>query len=153
MTKPKNIEIINRKAKFEYFFIQKFEAGIVLKGTEVKSIKQGNANMNDAYCAFKRDELFVKNLFIAEYDRGNIHNHDTREDRKLLLNKRELKKLKRAVNEKNQTIVPYRIYTNERGIIKIEIALAEGKKRYDKRQSIKAKDTKRDLDRQLRKKF
>jgi len=141
----KKIEIVNKKAKFEYHFLQSFEAGIVLTGTEVKSIKAGNANLNDAYCYLDNGELILKSLFIAEYKYGNIHNHESRRDRKLLLRKQELKKLNRRVREKGLTIIPYKIYMSERGFIKIEIALAQGKKAYDKRHSIKEKDLKRDM--------
>lgn len=143
----KKIEIVNKKAKFEYHFHQTYEAGISLTGTEVKSIKAGNANLKDSYCMFWKEELIIKNLYIAEYKFGNIHNHETRRDRKLLLKRAELKKLDRRVREKGLTIVPYKIYLNERGFIKVEIALAQGKKAYDKRQSIKDKDLRRDLDR------
>jgi SsrA-binding protein len=143
----KTLHIVNKKAKFEYHFLQTFEAGIVLNGTEVKSIKAGNANLSDAYCIFWKDELILKSMFIAEYKFGNIHNHETRRDRKLLLNRSELKKLDRKVREKGLTIIPYKIYLSDRGLIKVEIALAEGKKAYDKRHSIKDKDMKRDLDR------
>ncbi len=147
MSKPKKIEIVNRKAKYEYHFNQEFEAGIQLLGTEVKSIKAGNVNLNDAYCAFKNDELYVISMFIAEYDFGNINNHETRRDRKLLLRKTELKKLQKKVKEKGFSIIPYRVYFSDRGLIKLEIALAQGKNSYDKRNSIKQKDNKRELDR------
>jgi len=140
-------EIVNRKAKFEYQFLQSFEAGVTLVGTEVKSIKNGEANLNDAYCLFKDGELFIKSMYVAEYRFGNVHNHETRRDRKLLLKKTELKKIERRVNEKGNAVVPYRIYMSERGMIKLEIALAQGKKSYDKRDAIKAKDQKRDMDR------
>lgn len=140
-------EIVNRKAKFEYSFLQGFEAGIMLKGTEVKSLRVGNANLNDAYCLFIDGELFIKSLFIAEYDFGNVNNHETRRDRKLLLRKTELKKIERRVTEKGMSVVPYKIFFSERGFAKIEIFLAQGKKSFDKRTSIKEKDMKRDLDR------
>lgn len=140
-------EIVNRKAKFEYQFLQTYEAGITLTGTEVKSIKLGLANLSDAYCLFKNGELYVKSMYIAEYNFGNVHNHETRRDRKLLLKKAELKKIERRVNEKGNSVIPYKIYLNERGMIKVEIAVAQGKKSYDKRESIKSKDLKRDLDR------
>jgi SsrA-binding protein len=140
-------EIVNRKAKFEYQFIKTYEAGIVLKGTEVKSIKAGEANLNDAYCLFTNGELFIKSMFIAEYDHGNINNHETRADRKLLLRKSELKKIEAKTKEKGFAIVPYKIYLSERNQIKLEIATAQGKKSYDKSQSIKERDAKRDLDR------
>jgi len=143
-------EIINRKAKFEYQFIQGFEAGIMLQGTEVKSLRNGDANMNDAYCLFKNGELYIRNLFIGEYSHGNLNNHETRRERKLLLKKSELTKLEKRVSEKGFTIVPYRIFFSERGYAKMEVFLAQGKKSYDKRESIKQKDIKRDLDRRLK---
>ena len=138
-------EIVNRKAKFEYNFLQRYEAGITLVGTEVKSIKSGDANLTDAYCLFKNGELIIKSLYVAKYHHGNRNNHETRRDRKLLLKKTELKKLERRVNEKGLTVVPYKIYLSERGMIKLEICLSQGKKAFDKRQSIKEKDQKREL--------
>jgi SsrA-binding protein len=150
----KTIEIKNRKATFEFEFIETFEAGIVLTGTEVKSIKKAHANMSDAFCLFEGNELWINNLYIKEYDFGGQHfNHQTKKNRKLLLRKKELKKLQRGVSEKGFTIIPYRIYVNERGFIKLEIALARGKKAYDKRTSIREKDTKRDLERESKLKF
>ena len=148
MAKVKNIEIINRKAKFEYFFNVVIEAGIQLVGTEIKSIREGNVNLRDAYCTFKDGNLIVKSMFIAEYSHGNINNHETRRDRRLLLRKQELKKLLKKVKEKGNTIIPYRLYINDRGFAKLEVALATGKKSHDKRNSIKEKDQKRDLARQ-----
>jgi SsrA-binding protein len=146
-TKEYDVEIINRKAGFEYRFLDTFEAGIMLHGTEVKSIRKGNANLRDAYCFFKKGELYIKSLFIAEYEHGNMFNHESRRTRKLLLKRRELGRLEKQLKEKGLTIVPVRLYINERGLAKIEIALAQGKKVYDKRESIKQKDVKRDLDR------
>ena len=140
-------EIVNRKAKFEYHFIQGYEAGIMLKGTEVKSLRLGEANLNDAYCLFMNDELFIKNMYIAEYEKGNINNHETRRDRKLLLKKSELRKIQKKSQEKGFTIIPYRIFFSDRGLAKIEIQLVQGKKSYDKRHSIKEKDVRRELDR------
>jgi len=140
-------EIINRKAKFEYSFMQGFEAGIMLLGTEVKSLRKGEANLKDAYCHFVGNELFIKSLFIAEYEHGNVNNHETRRDRKLLLRKSELHKLNKRATEKGLTIVPYRIFFSERGFAKVEIFLAQGKKTYDKRETIKNRDLDRDLDR------
>ena len=140
-------EVLNRKAKFEYSFIQMFEAGLVLTGTEVKALRLGMANLNDAYCLFENGNLTVKSMFIAEYDHGTIYNHDARRDRRLLLRKPELKKLDRRVTEKGLTIVPYRLYFTARGFAKLEVALAQGKKAFDKRDSIKERDNKRDLDR------
>lgn len=117
-------------------------------GTEVKSIKGGDANLNDAYCLFdKQGNLTIKSMYIGEYKYGNVNNHETRRDRRLLLRKTELRKLERRVSEKGYTIVPYRVYLSERGFIKIELWLAQGKKAYDKRDSIKDKDLKRDMDR------
>lgn len=125
-----------------------FEAGLVLLGTEVKSIKAGNANLNDAYCLFdKAGNLTIKSMYVAEYEYGNVHNHETRRDRRLLLKKSELHKLLRRVTEKGLTIVPYKLYLSDRGFIKIELWLAQGKKAYDKRDSIKQKDMKREMDR------
>ncbi len=140
-------EIVNRKAKFEYHFIQTYEAGLVLTGTEVKALRQGMANLTDAYCLFDRGNLVVKSMYIAEYDHGTIYNHDARRDRRLLLRKPELKKLERRITEKGYTIVPYKLYFTERGFAKLEIALAQGKKAFDKRDTIKERDSKRDLDR------
>lgn len=139
------VEIINRKAKFEYEFLDVYEAGIVLQGTEIKSIRKAQANLRDAYCTFKKGELYVRSLFIAEYTHGNQFNHDTRRPRKLLLRRTELRKLEKKVKERGFTIVPYRLYITERGFAKVEIALAQGKKSYDKRESIKQKDMKRDM--------
>lgn len=142
-----DIEIANRKASFEYHFIELFEAGLALTGTEIKSVRRGNANLRDAYCYFKKGELFVKSMFIAEYSFGNIFNHEPRRTRKLLLRRTQLRKLEKQAKERGFTIVPVRLYVTERGFAKLEIALAQGKKSFDKRESIKAKDTKRDLDR------
>jgi len=143
----KKVDIVKKRAKYEYTFLQSFEAGIVLVGTEVKSIKSGNANLSDAYCLFKGDELYIKSLFVGEYEMGNVNNHETRRDRKLLLRKPELRKLLKKTKEKGFSIVPYKMYMSDRGKIKLEIALAQGKKAYDKRDSIKDRDNKRDLDR------
>jgi len=147
MAGSKQVEIVNRKARFEYHFNDTFEAGIMLTGTEVKSIRAGNANLRDAYCLFDRHELFLKNMYIAPYKEGSYANHEPVRDRKLLMKKTELRKLLRRVEEKGMTLVPYRLYFNERGIAKLEIALAQGKKAYDKRESIKERDTKRELQR------
>jgi SsrA-binding protein len=143
----KSAEIVNRKAEYEYIFIKKYEAGIMLHGTEVKALREGLANLNDAYCYIKDEELYVKNMFIAEYSQGTYYNHDARRLRKLLLRAAELKTLARRVSEKGFTIVPYRIYFNERGLAKLEICLAQGKKAYDKRDAIKERENKREMDR------
>lgn len=140
-------EVKNRKAKFEYQLLQGFEAGMMLKGTEVKSLRKGEASLADAYCHFVNGELYIKSMYIAEYSHGNINNHETRRDRKLLLKKPELKKIEKRISEKGFTLVPYKIFFSERGYAKVEIFLAQGKKAYDKRESIKDRDSKRDLDR------
>ncbi len=145
--KKKTVEIVNRRAQFEYHFLDVFEAGIVLQGTEIKSIRAGNANLSDAYCVFQHGELYVRSMFIAEYEYGTYANHETRRMRKLLLRRPELRKLERRVKERGLTIVPYKLYLSERGMAKLEIALAQGKKTHDKRESIKEKDNKRDLER------
>jgi SsrA-binding protein len=146
-SKISKIEVKNRRASFEYQFLQEYEAGIVLTGTEIKSIRAGNVNLNDAYCVFENNELWVRNLYIAEYELGTNSNHEARRSRKLLLRKTELRKLARRVREKGYTIIPYKLYLNERGFAKLLIELATGKKSYDKRESIKQRDDKRSLDR------
>ena len=143
--------IVNRKAKYEYTLVDEFEAGIMLKGTEVKAMRSGNANLSDAYCIFDNGNLIIKSMFIAEYDHGNVNNHETRADRRLLLRKSELNKIKRKLDEKGLTLVPYKIYFTERGFVKLNIWLAQGKKSFDKRNSIKEKDVKRELDREMKK--
>lgn len=145
MNKPK--EIVNRKAKFEYHFMLELDAGIMLTGTEVKSLRDGNANLSDAYCLFKDDGLYLRSMYIGEYTHGNVHNHEPRRERKLLLKKNELKKLERRVKEKGLTIVPYKVFFSDRGLAKIRVILGQGKKSYDKRDTIKERDAKRDLDR------
>jgi SsrA-binding protein len=145
--KPKKIEIINRRAAHEYFLTDRYEAGIALFGTEIKSVRSGNVNLTDAFCTFDDGELYVRNLFISEYENGTYANHLPRRTRKLLLHGKELKKLEKKIKEKGFTIIPYRMYLSERGFIKLEIALAQGKKSYDKRETIKEKDSKRELDR------
>ncbi|MFN7118930.1 MAG: SsrA-binding protein SmpB [Saprospiraceae bacterium] len=145
--KAKKIEIVNRRAEYEYFLTEKYEAGVALWGTEIKSIRSGNVNLNDAYCTFDHGELYVRQLFISEYENGTYANHEPRRTRKLLLRRQELKKLERKVKERGYTIIPYRMYLSERGFVKLEIALAQGKKSFDKRETIKAKENKRELDR------
>lgn len=145
--KAGEVEIVNRKAKFEYSFIATIEAGIKLTGTEIKSIRAGQANLKEAYCVFRKGELFIRQMNIAEYKYGNQNNHEPKRERKLLLKRAELKKFERRVKEKGYTIVPYRLYFNERGYAKIEIALAQGKASYDKRDTIKERQNKREMDR------
>lgn len=145
--KAKVIEIVNRKAAYEFQFLSEFEAGIMLTGTEIKSIRNGEANLKDAFCFFRKGELLIKNMFIAEYKYGNQFNHETRRLRKLLLRKTELKKIEKKAKEKGFSIVPYRLFISPRGFAKLDIKLAQGKKTYDKRDSIKERENKRDLDR------
>jgi len=141
------MEIRNRSAYYEYFIDDKYDAGMVLTGTEVKSLRAGKASFNDAYCLFEKGELYVKSLHIAEYAFGTYANHNPLRDRKLLLNKKELRKIEAKVKEKGFTIIPLRIYFSEGGKAKIEIGLARGKKLHDKRESIKQKDVERELKR------
>jgi SsrA-binding protein len=145
--KKQKVEITNRKASHEYFFVDEFDAGIMLTGTEVKSIRSGNANLSDAYCIFEKGELWMRNCYIAEYEFGTDANHMPRRQRKLLLRKPELRKLERGIKEKGSTIVPYKIFINDRGFVKINVCLARGKKSYDKRETIKDRESKRELDR------
>jgi SsrA-binding protein len=142
------IEIKNKRAYYEYFISDEVSAGMVLTGTEIKSIRNGKANITDAYCTFVNDELFVRNMYIAEYDYGSYNAHEPRRDRKLLLTKRELRKLRNKVKDVGLTIIPLRLYINEKGLAKLEIGLAKGKKLYDKRASIKDRDVKRDMERE-----
>jgi SsrA-binding protein len=137
------INIKNRKAEFEYFLLTKYTAGIVLTGTEIKSIRVGKASFSDTYCAFVNNELWVHNLHISEYLAGSYNNHEPKRDRKLLLTKRELRKLQSKLNERGTTVIPTALYINEQGYAKLDIALARGKKMYDKRESIKEKDNRR----------
>lgn len=142
-----SISIKNKKASFEYFLTDEFTAGIVLTGTEIKSVREGKANLTDSYCAFVGTELFVKNLHISEYKYGTYSNHDPKRDRKLLLNRTELRKLLTKTKEKGLTIIPTLLFLNEDGLAKLKIAIAKGKKHYDKRETLKTKDTQREIDR------
>lgn len=144
------VNIKNKRAEHEYFLMERLTAGIVLTGTEIKSIRNGKASLADSYCSFKEQELFVIGMHIAEYDKGTYNNHDPKRDRKLLLTARELRKLKNKVQEKGLTIVPVVLYINEKGLAKLDIALARGKHYYDKRESLKTKDSKRDIEKQLK---
>ena len=145
--KTPNINIKNRRASFDYIVTESYTAGIVLTGTEIKSIRQSKASLVDTYCTFINDELWVKNMHVAEYCYGSYNNHAARRDRKLLLERKELRKLKEAVKNPGFTIVPMRLYINEKGLAKLVIALARGKHEYDKRESIKERDDKREMDR------
>ncbi|WP_370476649.1 SsrA-binding protein SmpB [Tamlana flava] len=144
----KNINIQNKKARFQYEILDKYTAGIVLTGTEIKSIRDSKASIAESFCEFnERGELFVINMTIEEYKYGTHYNHRPKAERKLLLNKRELNKLNKEVQNTGLTIVPLRLFINEKGYAKMEIALAKGKKLYDKRETIKDRDNKRNLDR------
>ncbi len=145
-----NIKIKNRKVSFEYELIERFVAGIKLVGTEIKSIRSGKANLTESYGQFYGGELFVKNLHISEYELGTSNNHEARRDRKLLLNRKELNKLEKKVKESGLTIVCTKLFITDRGLAKLEIALARGKKTYDKRESLKQKDSQREMDRMMR---
>src|SRR5690606_23676107 len=145
-----NINIKNKRASFEYHLLDKYTAGIGLLGTEIKSIRQGKANINDSFCTFFEDGLYIRNMHIAEYSFGSFYNHEAKRDRQLLLTKKELKKLKEKVEEKGSTIVPIRIYTNERDYARVKIALAKGKKDLHKRETIKEGEAKRELGRGMK---
>ena len=144
----KNINIRNRKARFEYELLDKYTAGIVLAGTEIKSLREGRASISESFCEFnEQDELFVINMQIDEYSHASHFNHRPKAERKLLLQRRELKKLAKEVKTSGLTIVPLNVFINDRGLAKMQIALAKGKKLYDKRDAIKDRDSKRNLDR------
>ena len=145
--KKNDIKIANRDARFSYELMDTFEAGIMLTGTEVKSIRNGGGSFNDAYCMMKSGEIWLKNLHIPEYSHGNMNNHEPTRLRKLLLTGKELKKIDAKIREKGLTLVPVDLFMNERGFVKIRIALARGKKTFDKRNTIKDRDVKREMDR------
>jgi SsrA-binding protein len=141
------MEISNRKAYYEYNFEAKYIAGLVLTGTEIKSLRAGKASFNDSYCIFFKGELFVKSLHISEYNFGTHYNHEPLQERKLLLNKKELRKWENKIKEKGYTIVPLKIFISEKGYAKMEIGLGKGKKIYDKRETIKKRESDRDVKR------
>ena len=143
-------ELKNRQAYHEYFIESKYQAGMVLLGTEVKSLRAGKASFNDSYCQVHQHEVWLKSLHIAEYSHGTVNNHDPLRDRKLLLEKREIRKIESQLKEKGHTLVPLRIFFNEKNFVKIEIGLAKGKKLHDKRESIKQKDVEREMKRFLK---
>lgn len=145
------IKIKNKRASWEYFLIENLVAGIVLSGTEIKSLRNGKANLADSFCVFEGGELFVRGMHISEYSYGTYNNHIAKRDRKLLLNARELKKMYTKVKEKSMTIIPVTLFINDKGLAKLEIALAKGKHHYDKRENLKEKDDKREMDRHMKK--
>ena len=150
-SKDKSISISNRKARYEYEFLEIFTAGIQLKGTEIKSIRAGNANIADAYCYVQQLEVWVTGMYIAEYQYGSYMNHDPKRLRKLLLNKKEINKISSALHNVGITLIPIKLYISDKGWAKIDIALAKGKKLHDKREDLKQKDDKRQMDRALKK--
>lgn len=143
------VNIENRRAKFDYQFIEKLVAGMVLTGTEIKSIREGKAALSDSYCYFRNNELYIKNMHIAEYSEGTHYNHEPNRERKLLLNKLELSKLQKKMKDQGLTIVPVRLFISDSGYAKLEIALAKGKKEFDKRESIKKRDVERETNRKF----
>ncbi len=145
-----DLYIKNKRAYFEYTILDKYTAGIKLLGTEIKSIREGKANLGDAFCTFIDNQLYVRNLHISEYSHGSFYNHEAKRDRVLLLNKKELKKLQTRGEEKGLTIVPLAMFISDRGFAKLEIGLAQGKKTFDKRESIKERDTKIEMDRAMK---
>lgn len=146
-----DINIKNKKASFEYEFLEELEAGLQLTGTEIKSIRDGKASIKEGYCIFKKGELYLKNIHISEYAEGSYNNHDPLRDRKLLLHRSEIEKLSKKKKDVGLTIIPVRLYLNSKGLAKVKIALAKGKKLYDKRQNLKLKDDKRQMDRMMKK--
>lgn len=144
------INIKNRRASFDYELLETFTAGIVLTGTEIKSIRQGKASLVDTYCIFENNELWVKNMHITEYFYGTYNNHEARRDRKLLLNRNELRKIGRATVTTGFTIVPTRLFINDKGLAKLVIAVAKGKKQHDKRQALREKEDKRSMERMFK---
>jgi len=152
MNRKSDIRIANKKARFEYIILDRYTAGIQLFGTEIKSIREGKASLVDSWCSFTGNELFVRQMHIAEYRFGSYANHDAKRDRKLLLNKRELRKLEKATKDTGKTIIPLLLFINDKGLAKLEIALCQGKHTYDKRQSLREADDKKQMD-QLKKRI
>lgn len=144
------INIKNKKAKFEYEFLEKFTAGIQLYGTEIKSIRAGKASIVEGFCFVNNNEIFIKNMYIAEYEQGSYNNHEPRRTRKLLLNRNEIDKLVKKKKDVGLTIIPLSLFINEKGYAKLDIALAKGKKLHDKRHDLKDKDAKRSIDRAMK---
>jgi SsrA-binding protein len=145
-----HINIVNRRASFEFSFLEKYVAGLQLTGTEIKSIRAGKANISDGYCFFKKDELFIRNMHITEYEQGTYNNHEPNRERKLLLNRAELNKLMKKLKDQGLTIIPLRLFISENGFAKLEIALAKGKKLFDKREDIKKRDIQRETARKIK---
>ncbi len=150
MAEVKKINIRNKRATFDYEILEEYVAGIVLVGTEIKSIRLGKASMVDCYCYFEKNELWIRGMNVSEYDWGTCNNHIPRRDRKLLLNRKELNKLSRSLQDKGLTIVGLRLFLNERGLAKVAIGLARGRKSYDKREYLKENDAKREMDKAMK---
>lgn len=146
----KQINIQNKRARFEYHIEDKFTAGIQLSGTEIKSIRNGKASILEAYCVFQKGEVWIRNMHIAAYEHGSFYNHTPRADRKLLLNKKEINKIEKYLKIKGNSLIPLRMFLSDKGWAKLDIALAKGKKMHDKREDLKAKDDKRDMDRAMK---
>lgn len=147
----KEVNIRNKRARFEYHLLESYTAGMQLGGTEIKSIRNSKASILEAYCIFDKGEVWIRNMHVTEYENGSFYNHKPRADRKLLLNKKEINKIEKFLQVKGNTLIPLRLFISEKGWVKIEIACAQGKKLHDKRQDLKAKDDKRDMDRALKK--
>jgi len=144
-----HINIQNRRASYDYAFLEKFTAGLVLRGTEIKSVREGKVNLSDGFCFFRNGELFIRNIHINEYEKGSYNNHQPLRERKLLLGKNELQRLEKKLTDKGLAIIPIRMFISESGYAKLEIALAKGKKTFDKRQDIKKKDIERETARRF----
>jgi SsrA-binding protein len=146
----KDLNIRNKRARFEYHLMDTFVAGIQLKGTEIKSIRNGKASILEAYCICQTGEVFIRNMHVSEYENASFYHHKPRSDRKLLLNKKEIQKISKFLLDKGNTLIPLKLFLSDKGWVKIEIALAQGKKLHDKRQDLKEKDDKREMDRALK---
>lgn len=150
-TKVKSINIKNKRASFDYLLLDKYTAGIVLTGTEIKSIRNGKASLVDTFCYINNGEIWVKNMYVAEYSYGSYNNHSARRDRKLLLSRKEIRKLQQDLKSPGFTLVPTLLFINEKGLAKLDIYLCRGKKEFDKRQTLKEKEDRREMDRQFKK--
>lgn len=150
-TKVKSINIKNKRASFDYLLLDKYTAGIVLTGTEIKSIRNGKASLVDTFCYINNSEVWVKNMYVAEYSYGSYNNHSARRDRKLLLSRKEIRKLQQDLKSPGFTLVPTLLFINEKGLAKLDIYLCRGKKEFDKRQTLKEKEDRREMDRQFKK--
>lgn len=151
--KGKDINIKNKRAEFDYLLMDKYTAGLVLTGTEIKSIRKGKASLVDTYCYVIQGEVWVKNMYIAQYEQGSYNNHMERRDRKLLLNRKEIRKIQQTVKSPGFSIVPTLLFVDEKGLAKLDIHIARGKKEYDKRETLKEKEDRRSIDRQFKKNY